>query len=121
MTVRRAPAVVALLIVLPAARAEGYVRSMTGGAMPKPFYWDKSCVPVTIYLNGFDSTSGMTLTQIVKSVTAAAHTWSTDAVSCTNGDVTTNPYLEIVPTLAPTSSTPPNATDSLVGGSYDTR
>jgi hypothetical protein len=105
--VRRASAVVTLLSLLAAARAEAYVRSETDAG--NPFYWKESCVPATIYLNGFDRTSGMTPTQIVKSMTAAAHTWSTDGVSCTSGDVTTNPYLEIVPTLAPASARPPAA------------
>jgi len=102
------------------ARAEAYVRSKTDDGV-YAFYWKESCVPVTIYLNGFDRTSGMTLTQIVKSVTAAAHTWSADAISCASGDVTTSPYLEIVPTLAPAAQTPPRATDSLVSGSWDAR
>jgi len=108
----RASAVATLLSLVVAARAEAYVRSKTDAG--NPFYWKESCVPVTIYLNGFDRTSGMTPTQIVKSVTAAAHTWSTDGVSCASGDVTssdatTNPYLEIVPTLAPASAKPPAA------------
>jgi hypothetical protein len=91
----------ALLAFVHARQAHGFVRSTTGNA---PFFWKESCVPITIYLNGFDAKSGMTSDQIVKSVTAAAHSWSADSVSCPSGD---SPYLEIVPTLAPASATPP--------------
>ena len=48
----------------------------------------------------------MSLEEVVKSLTGAAHAWSPDAVACPAGGV---PYLEIVPTLAPTSATPPPA------------
>ena len=102
---RRASAVaaLALLCVLAGARAEAYVRSKTAD-MKYGFYWKESCVPVTIYLNRFPATSGMSEEQVVKSVTAAAHAWSADAVSCADGS---SPYLEIVPSLAPESAAPP--------------
>jgi hypothetical protein len=105
VNVRRASALIALLTVLGAGRAEAFVRSKTDAG--NPFFWKENCVPITIYLNKFDTTSGMSSNQIIKSVTAAAHAWSTDAVSCTSGGVTTSPYLEIVPTVAPPSATPP--------------
>lgn len=103
----RTSAVATLLSLVATARAEAYVRSKTDAGTA--FIWKESCVPVTIYLNGFDQSSGMTPTQIVKSITEAAHTWSTDAVSCASGDATTSPYLEIVPTLAAASAKPPAA------------
>jgi hypothetical protein len=77
----------------------------------QPTFWKESCVPVTIYLNGFDdrakvpANGGMDVAAIVKSIAAAAHAWSTDAVSCSPaGD---GPSLEIVPTLAPLDAKPP--------------
>ncbi|HVU49371.1 MAG TPA: hypothetical protein VHL80_01730 [Polyangia bacterium] len=94
-------AALAVVVVLAAGEALAFVRSTTGNA---PFFWKESCVPVTIYLNHFPEKSGMTQDQIVKSVAAAAHTWSTDAVTCDDG---TSPYLEIVPTLAPAAASPP--------------
>jgi hypothetical protein len=100
------PIVAGLVTLLGAARAQAYVRSKTDAG--NPFYWKESCVPVTIYLNGFDGAeSGMTANELVKSVVAAAHAWSTDAVSCSSGGVTTSPYLEIVPSLAAASAKPP--------------
>jgi hypothetical protein len=111
---RRGLGFIAFLTVLEAARANAYVRSTTDDGM-HAFYWKESCVPVTIYLNGFDGSldssraSGMSPNQIIKSVTAAAHTWSTDAVSCPSGGVTTNPSLEIVPTVAQATAAPPPA------------
>jgi hypothetical protein len=111
VNVRRLLTLIALLTVLEAARAEAFVRSKTDAG--SPFFWRESCVPVTIYLNKFDHTSGMSADQIIKSVTEAAHAWSTDAVSCTSGGVTTSPFLEIVPTVAPASATvPPEAWDA---------
>jgi hypothetical protein len=104
----------ALLACLDAGEARAFVRSTTGNA---PFFWKESCVPVTIYLNGFPAESGMATDDVVKSVTAAAHAWSGDAVTCCTDQAmcpsgqslgqTFNPFLEIVPTLAPASATPP--------------
>jgi hypothetical protein len=101
-------ALLALFALLVPRPARAFVRSTTGNA---PFFWMESCVPVTIYLNHFDTTSGMTVDQILKSVTAAAHAWSADSVmkspyyaeQCPGGP----PYLEIVPTLAAPATTPP--------------
>jgi hypothetical protein len=106
-----------LAFSLAAAPREGraFVRSTTGN---EPFFWKESCVPITIYLNRFPTTSGMATDDIVKSVTAAAHAWSPDAVTCCTDQGTCptgstvgqlfNPYLEIVPTLAPASTTAPS-------------
>jgi hypothetical protein len=97
----------ALLTGLAAGRAHAYVRSTTDASPPMPFHWNETCVPITIYLNGFTKTpaaSGMTDTDVIKSVTAAAHTWSTDAVTCPGA---TSPSLEIVPSVAPDSASPP--------------
>ncbi|HTA19016.1 MAG TPA: hypothetical protein VK989_06970, partial [Polyangia bacterium] len=97
----------ALLTGLGASRAQAYVRSTTDAGAP--FHWNETCVPITIYLNDFTTTSaasGMTPTDAIKSVTAAAHTWSTDAVTCP-GTAATNPSLEIVPSVAPDAAAPP--------------
>jgi hypothetical protein len=104
MTVRlrRGAAALALLGALAAGRAEAFVSSRTSDG--HYFYWRESCVPVTIYLNRFPMKGGMTPDQIVKSVTAAAHAWSGDAITCTDGS---SPYLEIVPSLAADSAAPP--------------
>ena len=93
--------VVTLVAILASGEARAFVRSTTGNS---PFFWKESCVPVTIYLNRFDMMSGMSMDQIVKSVTAAAHSWSADAVTCDDGS---SPFLEIVPTLAPATAAPP--------------
>jgi hypothetical protein len=98
-----------LLTGLGASRAQAYVRATTDASTPMPFHWNETCVPITIYLNGFTKTpaaSGMTDADVIKSVTAAAHTWSTDAVTCP-GTVATSPSLEIVPSVASDSATPP--------------
>jgi hypothetical protein len=87
--------------ILAAGEARAFVRSTTGNM---PFFWKQSCVPVTIYLNHFPESSGMSSDQVVKSVTAAAHAWSADAVTCDDGS---SPFLEIVPSLAPAAAPPP--------------
>jgi hypothetical protein len=109
------------LAVLASARAEAFVQTTTADG--HGFFWQESCVPATIYLNGFEKKTGMTVDQIVKSVTAAAHAWSTDAVSCKDsaGNPLPPPYLEIVPTLAPISAKPPAVTDPSIPGSWDTK
>jgi hypothetical protein len=118
----RALALLTLALVgFASARAEAWVQTKTPDGT-SGFYWKDDCVPVTIYLNNFQKTSGMTVDQIVKSVVAAAHTWSADAVSCK--DPTTKallppPYLEIVPALAPNSARPPAVTDPSIPDSWD--
>jgi hypothetical protein len=105
--VRRAAAIGALLTGLATGKAHAYVRSTT--SMGAPFHWNQTCVPITIYLNKFTTTpeaSGMSPTDVIKSVTAAAHAWSPDSVICP-GAVATNPSLEIVPTLAPADARAP--------------
>jgi hypothetical protein len=118
----RRAGLVGLALVLAAPPAAAFVRSKTdvGG---NPFFWPSSCVPVTIYLNGFTDPppgkpANMSLPAVLKSITAAAHTWSKDAVTCDDG---THPFLEIVPTLAPAPTKPPRATDPAVHGSWDAR
>ena len=54
-------------------RARRGLRALEDRRGQLPFFWKESCVPVTIYLNGFDHASGMSAAQIVKSVAAAAH------------------------------------------------
>jgi MYXO-CTERM domain-containing protein len=82
-----------------AAPARGYVRSRVDGGIPK--YWQTSCVPLTIYLNGF---AAMTRDEVAKSIGAAAHAWSPTEVTCGDGS---HPFLEIVPTIAPNDAVPP--------------
>jgi len=106
--VRRAVVLVALLTAATAGRAEAFVRTLHDGS-GKPVFWQESCVPFTIYLNGFErpsDVSRMSLPDIIKSLTEAAHAWSSDAVTCPSGGA---PDLELVPTLAPTSAAPPPA------------
>jgi hypothetical protein len=97
----------ALLVTRP---AEAYVRYKTkvGAA---PFYWKGSCVPVLVYLNGFDVVTHSLPNQVVKSVAAAAHAWSPYEVSCDMGTGVKHPYLEIVPSLA-TGKPPPIGDDA---------
>jgi hypothetical protein len=108
--VMRTRALVTALVVaaLSAGRAEAYVRKTNNGN--NPVFWKSTCVPVTIYLNGFDKSEHkvptMTVDAIVKSITAAAHAWSTDAVTCSDGS---SPSLEIVPTMAAVAAKPPPA------------
>jgi MYXO-CTERM domain-containing protein len=103
----RRTAAIALLTLLVAARADAYVRYRTDQG--NPFFWSVSCVPVTIYLNGFDQMAMLTANVVAKSAAAAAHTWSPEAVTCGSGAATTHPYLEIVPSLAADGVTPPPA------------
>ncbi len=100
---------IALLSVILAGRAQAFVREVnpTSGA---PVFWKQSCVPVTIYLNGFDKSPyqyDLDVAGIVKSITAAAHAWSGDVVACPSGGA---PYLEIVPSFAPPDAVAPPAT-----------
>jgi len=90
---RRAAIGILLLSWLTAGRAHAYVRYQSKDGVP--LYWKTSCVPVAIYLNGFTQ---LDADEVAKSVSAAAHTWSPDDVTCADG--VSHPYLEIVPTLA---------------------
>jgi hypothetical protein len=104
-------ALLAALVTLGlAGPAHAFVRRVNSKG--KPVFWKESCVPVTIYLNGFDESSpnnfNLDVAGIVKSITAAAHAWSTDVVTCSSGS---GPSLEIVPTLAPVGATPPPVGD----------
>jgi hypothetical protein len=78
--------------------ADAYVRRKTDGGIPE--YWQASCVSATIYLGGFDM---MTRDEVAKSLAAAAHTWSPDAVTCSDGS---HPYFKVAVGLDPD----PNAT-----------
>jgi hypothetical protein len=93
----RAALVPALAAALAAAVASPPAHAYTRALSPAgiPVYWTTSCVSLTIYLNGF---SMMSPDQVAKSLGAAAHTWSPDAVTCPDG--LTHPYLEIVPGMA---------------------
>jgi hypothetical protein len=106
----RRVAFLVLLTSILAGRAQAYVRYKTASGVP--WYWKESCVPVTIYLNDFDKKTGNSANQVAKSIAAAGHAWSPDAVSCTSGGVTTNPYLEIVPTLSAQETPPPSGYDA---------
>jgi hypothetical protein len=101
--------VAALVTLALGGRAHGFVRTLN--AENTAVYWQETCPTVTIYLNKFEhsnANAGMSVDAIVKSITAAAHTWSSDAVTCPDGS---SPFLEIVPTLAPATATPPPAMD----------
>jgi hypothetical protein len=116
--------IVAVLTTAAGGRAQAYVRTVNAGMTP--VYWKDPCPTTTIYIHGFDRQStnaaptanfGMSVAAIVKSVTAAAYTWSADAVSCADGAIVNgvsctglgggSPALEIVPTLAPLDAKPP--------------
>jgi len=90
-----APALV-LALVQP---ARAYVRSRADSGIPK--YWQKSCIPVTVYQNGF---ADMSRDEVAKSIAAAAHTWSPTAVTCPDGS---HPFLELVTSIAPEDELPP--------------
>jgi hypothetical protein len=87
-----------------AGRADAFVRRIERG---KPVFWRQTCVPVTVYLNGFDRSPNkldLSTDATIKSVVAAAHAWSADAVTCPSGG---GPFLEIVPSVAPLDAQPP--------------
>jgi hypothetical protein len=99
------------IALLAAGTAEAYVRSRTD-ANGAPFYWKTSCVPATIYTNGFEATAGgLTVDKVAKSVAAAAHAWGPDAVTCP-GTPDGHPLIEIVPTLSTDAVPPAIAWDS---------
>ena len=76
---RRAAACGALLAVLTApAVSHAYVRAHAAQSL-LPTFWDAGCQIVTIYPNGFTE---MTSDEVAKSIAAAAHAWSPDAVTC---------------------------------------
>ena len=89
----------AVLLAL-AAPAWGYVRKRTDGGIPE--YWQVSCMPTTVYTNGFWD---MTIDEIGKSISAAAHAWSPSAVTCPDG--VSHPFLEIVLQMARDDTKPP--------------
>jgi hypothetical protein len=86
-------------VALLASPAQAYVREVNDKT-GMPLYWPTSCAAVTIYLNGF---SMMTPDEVSKSIAAAAHAWSAEAVTCPGGagDAGSgHPYFEIVPALS---------------------
>jgi hypothetical protein len=123
MTGRWHAGLVVLATVAVAPPAWGYVRSRVPvGCSPLSadpisgcleIAWSKtetSCVPVTVYTNGFTQ---LTPDTIAKSMAAAAHAWSPSAVTCPGTGRATHPFLEIVPSLAPDNEgTPPVANDA---------
>ena len=82
---------------LGAGGAHAFVRYTTDQGVP--FYWQTSCVGITIYPSGFTE---MSTDEVAKAVSAAAHTWSPDDVTCP--DSVSHPFLEIVPSLSPTGT-----------------
>jgi MYXO-CTERM domain-containing protein len=91
----------ALALALALAQpAQAYVRSRADSGIPK--YWQKSCIPITVYQNGF---TDMSRDEVAKSIAAAAHTWSPTAVTCPDG--VSHPFLEIVTSIAPEGELPP--------------
>jgi hypothetical protein len=93
-------------IWLAAGPAHAYVRYKAKDGVTG-VYWPTTCVPVTIYLDGFNQ---MRANDVAKAVAAAAHTWSPDEVTCADG--TSHPYLEIVPSLSSDGGMPPITNDS---------
>jgi len=95
---RRAVALAALAMVLAApASSRAYVRARAAQS-PQLTFWDAGCQVVTIYLNGFTE---MSSDEVAKSIAAAAHAWSPDAVTCPDatGDGGTgsgHPTFEII-------------------------
>jgi uncharacterized protein (TIGR03382 family) len=99
--VRTAQVAAAFLAMTCASTTWGYVRKKTDGGVDQ--YWQVSCIPLTVYLNGY---TGMTRDAVAKSVGAAAHTWSPTAVTCGDGS---HPFLEIVASMTAADATPPAA------------
>ncbi len=93
----------------PAARA--YVRA-TAQQSGLPSFWSSGCEVVTIYTNGY---TGMTTDEIAKSIAAAAHAWSPQAVTCpdsANPDAGEgHPSFEIITQLASGGPVPPVGPD----------
>jgi hypothetical protein len=108
VSVRRA-LLAALLTMAAAGPARAFVRSTAQGGNA-PLFWKESCVPITIYLNGFAERENLSATQIVKSIAAAAHSWGPDGVTCADG--VSHPYLEIVPTLSTSTGPGPTGYDA---------
>jgi hypothetical protein len=100
-------AVIAGAIVTSAApMAHAYVRAQTSDGIP--IYWTESCTSVTLYSNGFVESQAMSRDEVAKSLSAAAHAWSPDAVTCSEADGgTSHPYFEIVTAMAPDGASAP--------------
>jgi MYXO-CTERM domain-containing protein len=87
-------AVVVSVVAVAAAAgpAAAFVRKTSGIGVPER--WPQSCVPITVYLNGY---TALTRDEVAKSVAAAARAWGPDAVTCDDG---LPPYLELVTMMA---------------------
>jgi hypothetical protein len=98
------PIALVLVIASFAGRADAFVRRVERG---KQVFWKQTCVPFTLYFNGFDRSPNkvdFSTDATIKSVVAAAHAWSADAVTCPSGG---GPYLELVPSVAAIEAKPP--------------
>jgi hypothetical protein len=87
-----ATAVIVVAALWGAGPAAAFVRKTSGAGVPER--WAQSCVPVTVYRNGY---AELTRDEIAKSVAAAARTWGPEAVTCPDGSA---PYLELVTSMA---------------------
>ena len=76
--------------------------SGSGTTATSPEYWQASCIPVTVYPNGF---TDMTRDEVAKSIGAAAHTWSPARGHLPRRR--SHPFLEIVTSIAPADELPP--------------
>jgi MYXO-CTERM domain-containing protein len=100
--IRRAAVAAGLIFTLAAPLpARAYVRARAAQS-PQPTFWDAGCQVVTIYLNGFTQ---MTPDEVAKSIAAAAHAWSPDAVTCPaagndGGTGAGHPSFEIITQMA---------------------
>ncbi|MFL5303920.1 MAG: MYXO-CTERM sorting domain-containing protein [Polyangia bacterium] len=112
---RRAAAFGALVSVLMApAASRAYVRARAAQS-PLPTFWDAGCQVVTIYLNGF---TAMSADEVAKSIAAAAHAWSPDAVTCpgSTGDGGTgagHPSFEIITQMSSSGPAPSKGADGI--------
>ena len=97
--------------------SRAYVRAHAAQSL-LPTFWDAGCQIVTIYPSGFTE---MTSDEVAKSIAAAAHAWSPDAVTCptATGDGGTgagHPSFEIITQLAtgPAPSKGPDGINAVI-------
>jgi hypothetical protein len=67
-----------------------------------------TCIPLTVYMSGFTE---MTPDEVAKSIAGAAHAWSPSEVTCPGAGELTQPFLEIVPSMAPVDAPKPIVRD----------
>lgn len=112
---RRAAAFAALLsILLAPAASRAYVRARAAQSAQLTF-WDAGCQIVTIYPNGF---TAMSADEVAKSIAAAAHAWSPDAVTCPGsaadgGAGSGHPSFEIITQLSSGGPPPSKGPDGI--------